>query len=164
MGTTLAINGVLNEIIGSPYADTLTGGPAAMTIIHSGGGNDRIVGGSGSNIIVGGSGNDTIIGGSARNLLIAGSGTSAIYTQGNANMVIAGSTNYDTNDQALINLLNQGPNVLYGYSMSPGVGQHGAEPGAGGQSAQLPGQRGPRHDLRQRGEQLVRDGQKRRRD
>jgi Ca2+-binding RTX toxin-like protein len=115
--TTLAINGVLNEIIGSPYADTLVGGPAALTIIHSGAGNDTIVGGSGNNILVGGGGNDTIVGGSGRDLLIAGSGASTIYADGSSNMVFAGTTNFDANDQALLNLLNQGPNFIYSYAM-----------------------------------------------
>ena len=54
--TTLAINGVLNEIIGTQFADTLIGGPAAVTIIHAGAGKDIVTGGSGNNIIVGGSG------------------------------------------------------------------------------------------------------------
>jgi hypothetical protein len=115
--TSLAIYGILNEIIGSNHTDTLTGGVAPMTIIHAGTGTDRIVGGIGNNIIVGGGGSDTITGSSSRNLLIAGSGTSTIYANGNSDMVFAGTTNYDANDQALINLLNQGPNVLYGYSM-----------------------------------------------
>lgn len=115
--TTLAINGVLNEVIGSNHADSITAGPAAMTIIHAGNGNARIVGGSGESIIVGGSGNDTITGGSGRNLIIAGSGNSTINVNGNANMVFGGTTNFDANDQALISLLNQGPDVMFGYSM-----------------------------------------------
>ena len=116
-GTSLALNGVLNEIIGSKYSDILTGGPAAMTIIHSGASNDYLIGGSGNNILVGGGGNEMIMGGPGRNLLIAGSGTSTLYATGSTNIVLGGSTNYDTNDQALINLLNQGPLVMYGYSV-----------------------------------------------
>ena len=115
--TTLAINGVLNEIIGTRYADTLIGGPAAVTIIHAGTGNDTIVGGSGNNIIVGGGGHDTITGGSGRNLLIAGAGASTIYAQGASNMVFGGTTNFDANDQALLSLLTQGPNFMYSYAM-----------------------------------------------
>jgi Ca2+-binding RTX toxin-like protein len=115
-GTTLALNGVLSEIIGSKYSDILTGGPAAMTVIHSGAGNDYVIGGSGNNILVGGGGNEMIMGGSGRNLLIAGSGTSTLYATGSSNIVFGGSTSFDTNDQALINLLNQGPLVMYGYT------------------------------------------------
>ena len=58
-----------------------------------------------------------IIGGTGRNLLIAGSGTSTLYATGSTNIVLGGATNYDTNDQALINLLNQGPLVMYGYNV-----------------------------------------------
>ena len=72
--TTLSISGVINKLIGSAYADVLTGGPAAMTEIVAGRGNDTITGGSGDNIIIGGGGNDTIIGGTGRNLIIAGRG------------------------------------------------------------------------------------------
>ncbi len=116
-GTSLALNGVLSEIIGSKYSDILTGGPAAMTIIHSGASNDYLIGGSGSNILVGGGGNEMIMGGSGKNLLIAGSGTSTLYAIGSSNIALGGSTNYDSNDQALINLLNQGPLVAYGYGV-----------------------------------------------
>ena len=117
-GTSLALNGVLSEIVGSKYSDILTGGPAAMTIIHSGASNDYLIGGSGNNILVGGGGNEMIMGGPGKNLMIAGSGgTSTLYATGNSDIVLAGSTNYDTNDSALINLLNQGPLVTYGYNV-----------------------------------------------
>jgi cyclophilin family peptidyl-prolyl cis-trans isomerase len=116
-GSSLSLNGVLSEIIGSKYSDILTGGPAAMTIIHSGAANDYLIGGSGNNILVGGGGNEMIMGGSGKNLLIAGSGTSTLYATGSSNIVFGGSTSFDTNDQALINLLNQGPLVMYGYNV-----------------------------------------------
>ena len=32
-------------------------------------------------------------------------------------MIFGGTTNLDANDQALLTLLSQGPNVLYGYAM-----------------------------------------------
>src|SRR5208282_2474622 len=79
--TTLNIYGVINELMGSAYADVLTGGPAATTTIHAGAGNDTIIGGSGNNILIGG-GNDTITGGTGKNLLIAGTGTDSLYTAG----------------------------------------------------------------------------------
>jgi len=115
--TTLALSGVLNEIIGTPYADVLTGGRAATTIIHSGSGNDTIVGGSGDNILVGGGGNDTIRGGANKNLIIGGSGSSNLYASGRSNIVFGGTTNYDGNDQALMNVLNQGPLMMVSYGV-----------------------------------------------
>ena len=109
--TTLSISGVINKLIGTAYADVLTGGPAAITEIVGGSGNDTITGGSGDNILLGGGGNDTIIGGPGRNLIIAGSGNCNLYANGWENMIFAGSTNFDSNDQALLNLLNEGPRI-----------------------------------------------------
>jgi cyclophilin family peptidyl-prolyl cis-trans isomerase len=114
-GTTLAISGVINKLIGSQFNDVLTGGPAAVTEILAGGGNDTITGGSGDNILLGGGGSDTIVGGRGRNLLIAGSGNCSLYANGSQNIVFAGSTNIDSNDQALLNLLEEGPLVMYSY-------------------------------------------------
>jgi Ca2+-binding RTX toxin-like protein len=115
-GTTLSIYGAINKLIGTAYADVLTGGPAATTEIVGGLGNDTLTGGSGNNILLGGGGNDTIVGGGGTNLIIAGSGTCSLYADGSQNIVFAGSTNYDTNDQALLNLLEEGPRFMYSYS------------------------------------------------
>jgi cyclophilin family peptidyl-prolyl cis-trans isomerase len=114
--TTLMVNGIISKLIGSQFSDVLTGGRAAMTMIRSGMGNDTITGGSGDNILKGGGGNDTIIGGKGKNLMIAGAGTCSLYANGWQNLVFGGSTNFDSNDQALINLLNQGSRVMFGYS------------------------------------------------
>ncbi len=114
--TTLAISGIINKLTGTAFADALTGGRAATTLIRSGTGNDKITGGSGNNILVGGGGNDTITGGAGRNLLIAGSGTSSIFAKGTSNIVFAGSTSADANDQALQTLLQDKTGMSYGYS------------------------------------------------
>jgi large repetitive protein len=114
--TTLMIYGVMNKLIGSQYSDVLTGGRAAVTLIRSGLGNDTIVGGSGDNVLKGGGGNDTIVGGLGKNLMIAGAGTCTMYAKGWENMVFGGSTNFDSNDQALIGLLNQGSYAMLGYT------------------------------------------------
>jgi Ca2+-binding RTX toxin-like protein len=114
--TTLAINGIINKLTGTAFADVLTGGRAATTLIRSGAGNDKITGGSGDNILVGGGGNDTVTGGAGRNLLIAGSGTSSIYAKGTSNVVFAGSTSADANDQALMTVLQDTRAMSYGYS------------------------------------------------
>jgi len=115
--TTLSITGVISKLIGTAYADVLTGGPAAVTEIVGGSGNDTLTGGSGDNILLGGGGNDTIIGGAGRNLMIAGSGTCSLYASGTQNMIIAGSTNLAANDKALLNLLEQGPQISTSYSV-----------------------------------------------
>lgn len=115
---TLAITGVIENLIGTNFADTLTGGNAATTIIRSGTGNDTLFGGSGNNILIGGGGNNTINGGRNKNLLIGGSGTSWLYGKGTDNVLIGGTTNYDANDQALMSVLNT-PTVrsLFGWSI-----------------------------------------------
>ncbi len=115
--TTLSIIGVINKLIGSQYADTLTGGPAATTEIVTGVGNDTVTGGSGDNILMGGGGNDTFTGGLGRNLMIGGSGNCSFYAKGAENIVFAGATNVDSNDQALLNLLDDGSRITYGYSV-----------------------------------------------
>ncbi|MGO9111394.1 MAG: peptidylprolyl isomerase [Thermoguttaceae bacterium] len=115
--TTLSIDGVINKLIGSAYNDDLTGGPAATTMIVAGAGNDTITGGSGDNILIGGGGSDTITGGLGKNLIIGGAGNSMLYAEGSENIIFAGSTNDNSNDQALMNLLEQPSRVSYGYSV-----------------------------------------------
>ncbi len=43
-------------------------------------------------------------------------------------MVFGGTTNYDFNDQALLNLLEQGPRVMYGYSVRRALASLAANP------------------------------------
>ena len=154
--TTLSIYGVINKLIGSAYADVLTGGPAATTEIVAGAGNDTITGGSGDNILLGGGGNDTITGGPGKNLIIGGSGNCSLYAKGSQNIIFAGTTNDDSNDQALLNLLEQGSRVTYGYSVRRLLASAAKNPALLSSPVIVPGQRRPRHDLRQRHQQLVR--------
>ncbi len=117
--TTLAISGVISKLIGTAsYNDVLSGGPAATTEIVAGSGNDTITGGSGNNILIGGGGSDTITGGQGKNLIIAGSGNNCnLYAEGSENIIFTGTTNVDANDQALLNLLDDGLRVSYGYGL-----------------------------------------------
>lgn len=107
---TLAITGVIGELIGTSFADTITGGSARTTIIRCGAGNDTVTGGSGDSIIVGGGGRNTFTGGRGHNLLIAGAGASRLTGSGLSNVLVGGATNYDAagnaNDQALMGLLS----------------------------------------------------------
>ena len=114
--TTLSISGVIADLNGTEYADVLTGGPAAVTEIRGGLGNNTITGGSGDNILLGGGGDSTIHGGPDKNLIIGRGGNCTIYASGSQNIVFAGTTNIDFNDQALLNLLEQGSRAAYGYS------------------------------------------------
>ena len=109
--TTLSINGIINKLVGSAqYANVLTGGRAAMTMIR------------------GGLVNDTITGGTAKNLMIAGTGNCSLYAKGRENLIFGGTTNYDTNDQALINLLNQGSRFMCSASYRRAVAAAAANP------------------------------------
>ncbi len=114
--TTLSIYGTIDKLIGSAFADVLTGGPAATTMILAGAGSAMITGGSGDNILIGGGGSDTITGGLGANLIIGGAGNSSLYARGTENIIFAGSTNDDSNDQALMDLLEQPSRLSYGYS------------------------------------------------
>ena len=98
---------------------------------------------------MGGGGNDTIIGGAGKNLIIGGSGNCNLYANGSENMVFAGSTNYDSNDQALLNLLEQGSRVMYGYSVRRVLASAAKNPALLSSPRLVPGHRRPRHDLRQ---------------
>jgi cyclophilin family peptidyl-prolyl cis-trans isomerase len=142
--TTLSLYGVIDKLIGTAYADVLTGGPAATTEIVGGAGYDTITGGSGDNILMGGGGNDTIIGGRGKNLLIAGSGTCSLYANGSQNTVFAGSTNYDTNDAALMNLLAEGPQFMYSYAYRRALASSARNPAA--QSSMITFQDSGAHD------------------
>ena len=76
-GKTLALNGLMQGLMGTPYADSLTGN-SATDIIRGDGGNDAIYAGSGNAVLLGGSGNCTLVGGSGASLLIADTGTSTL--------------------------------------------------------------------------------------
>lgn len=127
--TTLAVTGVINYLIGSQYADVLEGGTAGTTEIRGGLGNNTITGGTGNNIILGGGGNDTITGGSEKNLIIGCAGNCSIYANGQQNIVFGGLTNLDSNDAALLNLLNEGTWFMYGYSVRRALASAVGDPG-----------------------------------
>jgi cyclophilin family peptidyl-prolyl cis-trans isomerase len=116
--TSLSINGVIQTLIGSNYADNLTGGPAATTTIKAGTGNARIVGGTGNNILMGGGGNDTIIGGAKNNTLIAGSGASSLYGggAGSSNIFVGGTTTVDSNIALLTQVNQVGAQGLFSWA------------------------------------------------
>jgi cyclophilin family peptidyl-prolyl cis-trans isomerase len=106
--TTLAITGDFSKLIGTSFADVLTGGAAATTIIRGMGGNDTLRAGGGVSILLGGDGSDTLYGGAKNNLLIGGLGTDTLRGGTGGNILIGGTTSYDANDQALLSVVAQG--------------------------------------------------------
>lgn len=103
-GTTLSLKGVFRNIVGTAFADTLTGG-AGTGIIWGGGGNDVLKAGTGNTVLINGSGDSKLIGGSGTCLLIAGSGTSTLNGGSGLGVLVGGATIYDANDQALLSIL-----------------------------------------------------------
>jgi hypothetical protein len=106
--TTLAVTGQIAEMIGTKYADVLTGGNAAATVLRGLGGNDLLRGGAGVSVLLGGDGADTLCGGTGNNLLIGGRGADMVYGGGGSNVLVGGTTSYDNNSHTLVLLAQQG--------------------------------------------------------
>jgi Ca2+-binding RTX toxin-like protein len=70
-GNRVALNGVIENIIGSQFNDTLTGN-ALDNYLSGLGGDDRLVGQSGRDLLIGGLGADRIVGSAGEDLIIAG--------------------------------------------------------------------------------------------
>jgi Ca2+-binding RTX toxin-like protein len=67
----------VEQVTGSNYADTLSGGTGDVWL-NGNGGNDTIAGGSGNEFLFGGPGDDTISGGGGDDFLAPGSGTDTL--------------------------------------------------------------------------------------
>ncbi|MGA2033528.1 MAG: peptidylprolyl isomerase [Thermoguttaceae bacterium] len=112
---TLAINGVIKKLMGTNYADILTGNGAGDSIF-GGPGQDLLFGGatgtdtlyacSGNSVLVGGGGQDTLVGGTGKSILIGGLGTATLRAGTGPTILVGGTTTYDANDQALMQLLD----------------------------------------------------------
>jgi hypothetical protein len=82
---------------------------------YGGSGNDVLTGGGGNDVFVGGSGDDVLTGNLGRDLLIGGLGLDRIFggmpsantNKADENVVIGDATAYDTNDSALLALINE---------------------------------------------------------
>jgi Ca2+-binding RTX toxin-like protein len=100
-GTGVGVNQVfrIENVTGSPFADTLRG-DAAANVLNGLGGNDLIEGRDGANIIDGGDGNDTLTAGSGNDLFRAGSGNDRVTAGGGDDIAYgaAGNDNIDGGD------------------------------------------------------------------
>jgi uncharacterized protein (TIGR03118 family) len=98
---TIRVSGLAgNDIIIVSSQVTVT------TILDGGAGNDILLGGGGSNILLGGDGNDLLIGAGGPNLLIGGDGQDSLIGGNHGDLLIAGQTAYDSNQTALLQILN----------------------------------------------------------
>jgi len=97
------------EAVGTIHFNGLAGndlfavGPnvTAPVIADGGAGNDILFGGGGNNLLLGGTGNDILQGGNSRDVLIGGDGRDRLRGLQGDDLLIAASTDYDTNAQAL---------------------------------------------------------------
>jgi Ca2+-binding RTX toxin-like protein len=99
-GNTLALTGTVEIVIGTPFADSITGNDAG-NVLFGGAGNDTLVGGLGNDILVGGDGNDILDGGDGRDLVIGGNGADSLLGSAGDDILVAGVTTYDGNLTAL---------------------------------------------------------------
>lgn len=82
---------------------------------YGGSGNDVLTGGGGNDVLIGGSGDDVLTGNLGRDLLIGGLGLDRIFggmasgnfNRADENVVVGDATAYDTNDSALLALINE---------------------------------------------------------
>jgi Ca2+-binding RTX toxin-like protein len=93
-GAMLALNGVIERVIGTNQADVLSGGSGDDVLVGLGG-NDRLMGQSGNDILLGGAGNDELNGGSGRDILVGGIGADRLNGNAGEDILIAGYTAYD---------------------------------------------------------------------
>jgi len=90
-GDTLA-SGTFKGIIGSAYADSLTG-TSASERFEGGAGNDTLVGGGGSDTLLGGAGNDSIVGGTGNDSIDGGDGNDILISGGGQDTIHGGAGN-----------------------------------------------------------------------
>ena len=95
----------VENIVGSRFADTLTGDGDANAI-DGGAGHDTIDGAGGADTLTGGSGNDTLRGGAGSDTLEGGSGHDTIESGDGDDLIIAGSGNDDIDGGAGFDTLN----------------------------------------------------------
>jgi Ca2+-binding RTX toxin-like protein len=127
-GVTLAINGVIEKVVGSGFDDQIVGNDAANSMnggngndtIDGGAGNDSIDGAVGNDVLTGGDGADDLIGSDDNDVLIGGTGNDTL-DGGPGNDALTGGAGNDS-------ILGGNENDRYGDAVDPGA-QAGDEPG-----------------------------------
>jgi Ca2+-binding RTX toxin-like protein len=96
-GTATGLAGIsrIENVVGSPFNDTLTG-DAANNVLIGLGGNNVLQAGSGRDILIGGDGNSTLQGGSGEDILIGGWTTYDRQVDGSG--AVHHAVNYDALD------------------------------------------------------------------
>jgi Ca2+-binding RTX toxin-like protein len=111
-----------NDVLFGEDGDDLLSGGLGIDTLKGGGGKDRLYGEEGNDVLfgedgddllVGAAGNDQLFGGTGRDVLLGGRGIDRLYGNGTGpagdtpdeNLLIGDRTTYDTNDQALLGLM-----------------------------------------------------------
>jgi hypothetical protein len=97
-GNTLALVGIYENLIGTPFNDVLVGNDA-NDVISGLGGDDTIIGGSGYSLLIGGGGRDVVY--SASFLPHVFTAAPSVNPNAGGSLVIGGSTAFDGNVAAL---------------------------------------------------------------
>jgi Ca2+-binding RTX toxin-like protein len=67
----------IENVVGSPFADTLIGNATANRLVGAGG-DDKLLAGGGDDVLDGGAGNDVIVGGAGADTFVGGPGTDTV--------------------------------------------------------------------------------------
>jgi Ca2+-binding RTX toxin-like protein len=125
--STLALNGTIENVIGSRFDDVITGnsadnriwggdgndtirGGGGKDLLYGQGGNDTLFADAGIALLLGGAGNDTLNAGTtdkSRSVLIGGAGEDTLQGSAAQSIMIGGATAYDNNGTALLAILNE---------------------------------------------------------
>ena len=121
-GNSLGIRGVIENVIGTRFADTIWGNSAANRIgggpgndwLYGGSGDDRLIGGpgddhlcgeSGNDILEGGYGNDWLYGGDGNDLLVGGRGADYLSGDVGDDVIISKAIRHPANADRLDRIL-----------------------------------------------------------
>jgi Ca2+-binding RTX toxin-like protein len=124
LAATLALSGTFENVVGTPWNDTIRGNAAANRLwggdgddvlyglggndfLHGGAGNDVLFAGTGADFLFGGLGNDALIASSGRAILVGGEGTDELQGSTGESIFIGGTTAYDNNNDALAAIMSE---------------------------------------------------------
>ncbi|HTP20773.1 MAG TPA: calcium-binding protein [Solirubrobacteraceae bacterium] len=109
--------GSIEDVVGSPFADTLIGNAAANRL-DGAGGDDKLLGGGGDDVLDGGAGNDVMVGGAGADTFAGGPGTDTV-SYGRDPLPITVTVDGQANDGAA----GEGDNV--GFDVETVIGGSG---------------------------------------
>jgi Ca2+-binding RTX toxin-like protein len=106
---SIAIDGLIENLIGTNHNDVLLGNHVANRILGLAGhdillgrlGDDDLEGGDGNDVLVGGEGDDDLCGGPGHDLLIGGRGRDRAAGDTGGDALVGGSTSHDDHVRAL---------------------------------------------------------------